>query len=92
MPPKDADRMADNVDPDETACQWGVWSGSTLCLDLSVWKLKIIMVNPTFCDIGQSYIADPDQTAPEGSLIRFTLLAIPPASFGYHSDPKFSDR
>ena len=46
--PKDADRMANSVDPDQTA-PGAVRSGSTLvtvCTDLSVRKLRII----TVCD------------------------------------------
>ena len=55
MHPKDADEMASNVDPDQTAPSGVVWSGSTLfaqrsslisvyciCPDLSVWILRII--------------------------------------------------
>ena len=30
MSPKDADRMANNVEPDQTALGGAVWSGSTL--------------------------------------------------------------
>ena len=37
MFPKDADRMANSVDPDQSEC-------SLVCPDLSVPKLRVIMV------------------------------------------------
>ena len=39
MRPKDADEMANSVDPDQTA------TGATVCQDLSVRKLTVIIVN-----------------------------------------------
>ena len=46
MSPNDADGMANNVDPDQTAPPLGaVCSGSALCPGISVRKLRIIMVN-----------------------------------------------
>ena len=44
MRPNDADGMANSVDPDQTAPLGAVWSGSTLCLDLSVQKFRNITV------------------------------------------------
>ena len=45
MSPKDADEMANSVEPDQTIPPlWAVWSGSTMFSPgLSVWKLRIIM-------------------------------------------------
>ena len=49
MSPKDADRMANSVDPDQTAPIWSVWSGSALfakiCLSENLGSLK----NPQDC-------------------------------------------
>ena len=45
MRPKDADRMANSVDPDQTASFWSnlmIWV-YTVCLGLSVLKIRIIM-------------------------------------------------
>ena len=46
MCPKDADRMANSVDPDQTAPRGAVWSGSTLfaqtCLYETFWSLQYI--------------------------------------------------
>ena len=42
--PKDSDRMANSVDPDQTAPSSLIWV-YTVCPDLSVRKLRIIMVN-----------------------------------------------
>ena len=45
MSPKDADGMANSVDPDQTAPQGAVWSGSALFAQaLSVQKFTIITV------------------------------------------------
>ena len=44
---KDADRMANSVDPDQTAPIWVY----TVCLDLSVQKIRIITVNDTLLHI-----------------------------------------
>ena len=45
MSPKDADRMANSVDPDQTAPRGAVWSGSTLfaqtCLSKNLGSLRI---------------------------------------------------
>ena len=60
MCPNNADRMANSVDPDQTAPLGAVWSGSTqfaqaylsenletytVCSDLSVQKFRNIMVS-----------------------------------------------
>ena len=62
MCPKDADRMANSVDLDQTAHSTAVWSGSvlfaqiwvyTICPDLSIWKLRLIKVfqaSNVYCD------------------------------------------
>ena len=45
MCPNDADRITNSVDPDQTAPLGAVWSRTALfAKDLSVWKLRIIMV------------------------------------------------
>ena len=51
MCPKDADRMANNVDPVQTAPKSSLIWVYTVCTDLSVWKLGIITVY--FSDIEQ---------------------------------------
>ena len=38
MCPKDADRMANSVDPDQTAPSAAVWSGSTLFAETCLYK------------------------------------------------------
>ena len=43
MSPKDADRMANSVDPDQTAR--AIWWVYTVCPDLVVQKLRIIMLS-----------------------------------------------
>ena len=43
MSPNDADGMANSVDPDQTAPVSLIWS-CTVCLDISVRKLRIITV------------------------------------------------
>ena len=47
MGPKDADGMANIVDPDQTAPLWVY----IFCPELSVWKLRFIMVSvqPKYC-------------------------------------------
>ena len=44
MRPKDAEGIANSVDLDQTAPLGAVWSGSAVCPDLSVWKLRVIMI------------------------------------------------
>ena len=44
MGPKDADGIANSVDPDQTAPLGAVWSGSTLFAQAYVRKLRIVMV------------------------------------------------
>ena len=44
MHPKDADRMANSVDVDQTACSSLIWV-YTVCLDISVRTLRIITVS-----------------------------------------------
>ena len=45
MSSKDADGMANSVDPDQTAHLGESDWVYTVCPDFSVWKLRIIMVN-----------------------------------------------
>ena len=45
MRPKDADRIANSVDPDQTAPQGAVRSGSTLFAQTYVGKLRIIIIS-----------------------------------------------
>ena len=48
MCPKDADGMANSVDPDQTAPLGAVWSGSSLFAhNQFVWKLRNITVIST---------------------------------------------
>ena len=62
MHPKDADRVTNSVDPDQTTAG-AVWSESTLfqCPDLSVWILRIITIGmKKFIDILMLNIYDND--------------------------------
>ena len=76
--PKDADWMANSVDPDQTAPRGAVWSGSTLFayayLSENLGSLRYSK-NPKFWD-RQAWAnsADPDQTAPIGLLFLLHLL------------------
>ena len=45
MRPKGGDGMANYAHPDQTACSFTVWSGSTACPYLSVRKFRIITGN-----------------------------------------------
>ena len=53
MCPNDADGIANSVDPDQTAPVEAVWSGSAVCPDLPVRKLRITTV--THCNILDSF-------------------------------------
>ena len=61
MSPNDADRMANSVDPDQTAPVGLIWV-CTVRSDLSVQKLRIITVN------GMANSVGPDQTALSGTV------------------------
>ena len=56
MSPNDADRMANSVDPDQTAPLGAVWSGSALfaqtCLSKYLGKLELVFIKhyaPNIC-------------------------------------------
>ena len=53
--PKDTDRTANSVDPDQTASRSSLIWVCTVCLDLPVWKLRIItiisVVANVFCPV-----------------------------------------
>ena len=46
MHQKDVDRVANSVDPDQTASRSSLIRVCTVCSDISVWKLWIITVKP----------------------------------------------
>ena len=63
MHPKDAAGIANSVDPDQTAPLGAVWSGSAVCSDLSVRKLRIITVSLVSSEISSLYLVSEAEKA-----------------------------
>ena len=62
MGPNDADGMANNVDPDQTAPLGAVWSGSTLfaqiCLSEKLGSLWYQWSNKTYYETNYDYLSE----------------------------------
>ena len=81
MSPKDAEGMANSVDPDQTAPLGAVWSGSALfaqtCLSENLGSLRVLQYTVMILDRRVwANSADQDQTAFEATFDLHQLYAL----------------